>query len=134
MLGRAAFVVLAALVAASGMAACSALQPNGITAPAIDPAQGPASLSVRRRAAVWGSGPAHEILLDGQLIARLEPSETKTVQVPAGIHEVEVWCGGEASSTITQTVFEAGRSYQIDVYQSNDPEKQPICQLRPIGS
>jgi hypothetical protein len=83
---------------------------------------------------VWGAGPTYAVLLDGKPIVQLGASETKTVQVPAGAYEVEVRCGGETPDTTAkaQIMLGAGRSYQMDVYQTIDTSKQqPICQLRP---
>jgi hypothetical protein len=129
--------MLVAITASSGMASCSAVQHDQVSARPSSPAQGPASLSVRRRAAVWGAGPAYTVLLDGQPIAQLGVGETKTLPVPAGTHDVEVRCGGEASgaSAKAQVVFGAGRSYEMDVYQTDDTwTKASTCQLRAISS
>jgi hypothetical protein len=136
MLARVAFAIAATAITAAGMASCNATQPDQVTTQVIDPVQGPAALDIRRRAVVWGAGPAYTILLDGQPIAQLEAGEIKTVQVPAGVHAVEVRCGGETSGTAAQAhiVLGAGRSYQMDVYQIDDDQKQPICQLRTVGS
>jgi hypothetical protein len=137
MFGRAAFAIVGTVIATAGMASCSATQPDQAAVRAIDTAQGMGTLSIRRRAMVWGAGPTYAVLLDGKPIVQLGASETKTVQVPAGAYEVEVRCGGETPDTTAkaQIMLGAGRSYQMDVYQTIDTSKQqPICQLRAVGS
>jgi hypothetical protein len=137
MRASAAFTILAAMAAGSGMASCAPAPFDEIVASPSNLSQGPANLVLRRRGAVWGAGPAYAVLLDGQPIAQLGSDETKTLPVPAGAHEVEVRCGGEApdASAKAQVAFEAGRSYKMDVYQTDDYRtKEAVCRLRAIGS
>jgi hypothetical protein len=131
MLGRATSAVLIVGVTAFGSTSCSGVPPRRLAEPVADPGRGTATLSVHRRNAVYGSGPAYPVLLDGQAVARLLPGETTTVQVPAGNHEVRVQCvgGTGGAGAATELVFGAGRSYLMDAYQTSESE----CVLRTVG-
>jgi hypothetical protein len=137
MLGRVARAIWVTIAALSGLTSCGGVQPGRIMAPAVDPALGPASLSVHRRTAVWGSGAAYPVLLDGQPVVRLGPGETATVPVPVGSHEVVVLCGGgtpSETSTRTEFMFGAGRSYRLEVYQTAIQQTdRSACHLEMMG-
>jgi hypothetical protein len=131
MLERATFAILIVSVTAFGSTSCSGVAPRRVATPVADPDQGTATLSVRRRTAVYGSGPAYPVLLDGQAVARLLPGETTAVRVPVGNHEVRVQCvgGTGGAGAAAELVFGAGRSYLMDVYQTSESE----CVLRTVG-
>ncbi len=131
MLGRATFATLIIGITAFGSASCGGVAPRRLAAPVADPGQEAATLSVHRRNAVYGSGPAYPVLLDGTAVAQLLPGETTVVQVPVGNHEVRVQCvgGTGGAGAATELVFGAGRSYLMDVYQTSESE----CVLRTVG-
>jgi hypothetical protein len=131
MLGRATFATLIIGITAFGSASCGGVAPRRLAAPVADPGQEAATLSVHRRNAVYGSGPAYPVLLDGRAVARLLPGEVTVVRVPAGSHEVRVRCvgGTDEGGAVTGFVFGAGRSYLMDVYQTSESD----CVLRMVG-